>query len=189
MLEKTSTVTNFLRIAPYALKPHNTYYVFAIVTDELTSVSAFSSIRVSVAMGSIRAIISGSTVSTISVGSSHYLDASQSFNENFDSTLSFMEEFEHFSFASFRGSVTSWASSQITTVMQRDWVADAVISNVVGEKSISINPGNKLKLISSVSVRVLNSGSSGKQLNYSAWWTMEGCNNSYLNGISLTSAM
>ena len=227
MLEKTSTVTNFLRIAPYALKPHNTYYVFAIVTDELTSVSAFSSIRVSVAMGSIRAIISGSTVSTISVGSSHYLDASQSFNENFDSTLSFSWTCTQLiptisdscSFLKWRNSNTSvlqvfaeasvnsslvftvmvrstsydgsasWASSQITTVMQRDWVADAVISNVVGEKSISINPGNKLKLISSVSVRVLNSGSPGKQLNYSAWWTMEGCNNSYLNGISLTSAI
>ena len=69
-------------IAPYQLRPLNTYYVYATVTDLVTTISTFTYVKLVVKKGSIRAIIAGSSFTTLTVGNSLILDASSSYDEN-----------------------------------------------------------------------------------------------------------
>lgn len=78
----SSIQSSIFNIAPYQLMPLNTYYVYATATDLATTKSTFTYVKLVVKKGSIRAIITGSSFTTLTVGNSLILDASSSFDEN-----------------------------------------------------------------------------------------------------------
>ena len=73
----SSIHSSIFNIAPYQLMPLNTYYVYATATDLATTKSTFTYVKLVVKKGSIRAIITGSSFTTLTVGNSLILEAAK----------------------------------------------------------------------------------------------------------------